>query len=94
MAYAEEHGEAVIAWRAPEELKHAGGRTRETRARDRDALTPAEERVARHAAAGLSNKQIAAELFLTVGSVQTTLVRVYRKLGIDSRRDLEPALEA
>ena len=94
LGYAEQHGEAALLRRGREELKLAGGRTREARSRDRDALTPAEERVARHAAAGLSNKQIAAELFLTVGSVQTTLIRVYRKLGIDSRRDLEQALGA
>ena len=88
LAYASEHGEARLERRAREELELAGGSTREAVARDRDALTPAEGRVARLAADGLSNKEIAAQLFLTVGSVQTTLIRVFRKLGINSRRDL------
>jgi DNA-binding CsgD family transcriptional regulator len=94
LAYAEEHGEASIAKRAREEIKLAGGRTREAAGRDRDALTPAEERVARLAADGYSNKAIAAELFLTVGSVQTTMIRVFRKLGIHSRKDLPGAIGA
>jgi DNA-binding CsgD family transcriptional regulator len=91
LAYAEEHGEASIAKRAREEIRLAGGRTREVAGRDRDALTPAEERVARLAADGYSNKAIAAELFLTVGSVRTTMTSVFRKLGIHSRRDLPGA---
>ena len=48
--------------------------------------------VARLAADGLSNKDIAAHLFVTVGTVQTTLVRVYRKLDVSSRKDLAGAL--
>jgi DNA-binding CsgD family transcriptional regulator len=58
----------------------------------RDALTPAEERIARLAAEGRANKEIAAQLFLTVGTVKTTLIRTYRKLGISTREDLAPAL--
>jgi DNA-binding CsgD family transcriptional regulator len=58
------------------------------------SLTPAEARIARLAADGMSNKQIAQHLFLTVGTVQTTLVRVYRKLDVASRAHLAGALEA
>lgn len=55
-------------------------------------LTPAEERVARHAAAGLSNKEIAAELFLAPKTVEMTLSSVYRKLSIRSRAQLHRRL--
>ncbi|MGB3332123.1 MAG: AAA family ATPase [Mycobacterium sp.] len=55
-------------------------------------LTSAERRVAEHAAAGLSNKQIAAELFIAEKTVEMTLSTVYRKLGIRSRAGLFAAL--
>lgn len=55
-------------------------------------LTTAERRVAEHAAAGLSNKQIAAELFIAPKTVEMTLSAVYRKLGIRSRAGLFAAL--
>ncbi len=57
-------------------------------------LTTAERRVAEHAAAGLSNKQIAAELFIAPKTVEMTLSTVYRKLGIRSRAGLFAALKA
>lgn len=55
-------------------------------------LTSAERRIADYAAAGLSNKQIAAELFIAAKTVETTLTKVYRKLGIRSRAALFAAL--
>lgn len=55
-------------------------------------LTAGERRVAEHAAAGLSNKQIAAELFIAPKTVEMTLSSVYRKLGIRSRAGLFGAL--
>ncbi|BBZ21964.1 transcriptional regulator [Mycolicibacter hiberniae] len=55
-------------------------------------LTPAERRVAEHAASGLTNKQIAAELFIAEKTVEMTLSAVYRKLGIRSRAALFAAL--
>ena len=51
-------------------------------------LTPGERRVAELAAAGLSNKQIAARLYLSAGTVEVQLSRVYAKLGIRSRAQL------
>ncbi|OMC06682.1 hypothetical protein A5735_03520 [Mycolicibacter heraklionensis] len=57
-------------------------------------LTRAERRVAEHAAAGLSNKQIAAELFISEKTVEMTLSAVYRKLGIRSRAGLFAALNS
>jgi len=59
---------------------------------DGAALTPSERRVAERAAAGLSNRDIAAEQFLSAKTVEMHLSRVYRKLGIRSRAALASAL--
>ena len=90
--YAERNGARLIAEQAREELRLAGARPRNFVLTGADALTAAEARIARLAADGLSNKEIAAHLFVTVGTVQTTLVRVYRKLDVSSRNDLAGAL--
>lgn len=55
---------------------------------DRDELTAAERRVAAVVAAGRTNKEVAAELFTTVATVEAHLTRIYRKLGIRSRTEL------
>jgi DNA-binding CsgD family transcriptional regulator len=60
--------------------------------RPRSGLTPAEQRIAQRAAAGLSNKEIAAEQFLALKTVEMTLSSVYRKLGIRSRAQLHSRL--
>src|SRR5581483_1407090 len=52
------------------------------------ALTPAERRVAELAADGLSNKEIAAALFVSVYTVEAHLSHCYAKLGIRSRAQL------
>lgn len=53
-----------------------------------DALTAAELRIAELAAAGLTNRDVAGELFLSAKTVEATLARVYRKLDIRSRAEL------
>ena len=53
-----------------------------------DELTEAERRIAALVAEGRTNREVAAELFLTVHSVETALTRVYRKLGVRSRAEL------
>jgi DNA-binding NarL/FixJ family response regulator len=58
----------------------------------RDRLTPSEQRVAELAAGGSSNPQIAQSLFVTVKTVESHLAGAYRKLGINSRRELPAAL--
>jgi ATP/maltotriose-dependent transcriptional regulator MalT len=68
------------------ELGIAGGRFRVTR--DPGQLTPAEQRVADLAAAGLSNREIAAHLSVSETTVETHLGHVYQKKGITSRRQL------
>ncbi len=46
------------------------------------------------AADGATNKEIAQALFVTVKTVEMHLSAAYRKLGLRSRRDLPPALDA
>jgi DNA-binding CsgD family transcriptional regulator len=57
-------------------------------------LTPTEERIARLVASGMTNREVAAATFVTVKTVEANLGRIYRKLGIHSRRELAsyPAL--
>ncbi len=57
-------------------------------------LTPAERRAAELAAAGLSNKEIARQLVVTIHTVEVHLSRVYAKLGIRSRSQLSGRLAA
>ena len=57
-----------------------------------DELTASERRIAEFAAAGRTNREIAAELFITPKTVENHLTRVYGKLGIGSRRELTGAL--
>ena len=56
-------------------------------------LTPAELDAARQAAAGRSSRQIAADMHLSVRTVESRLQRVYEKLGVCGRRELVGALD-
>ena len=53
-----------------------------------DALTPSERRVAELAAAGRTNGEIAAELYVTLATVETHLRHVFQKLGVRARTEL------
>jgi len=53
-----------------------------------EELTPSELRVAEHVARGMSNREVAAALSVSAKTVEATLSRVYRKLGISSRAEL------
>ena len=83
LAVFEELGAQLWAERARSELKRIAGRTPAG-----DALTPTEQRVAELAAEGRPNKEIAANLFVTVKAVEAHLTRIYAKLGIHSRTEL------
>jgi DNA-binding NarL/FixJ family response regulator len=79
----EELGAQLWAAKARAELARISGRRASG-----DDLTETEARVAELAAAGRSNKEIAAALFMGVSTVEAHLSRVYRKLGIRSRAGL------
>jgi DNA-binding CsgD family transcriptional regulator len=85
-------GATGVANAAINELVLAGAKPRRSATTDVDALTPSERRVAQMAAEGLTNKEVAQALFVTVNTVQTHLQRAYRKLGIRSRSQLEGRL--
>lgn len=88
----EELGARSWEARAAAELR-ATGMTRTGRGKAGEALTPQELEVARLAATGLSNPQIASRLFLSPRTVSSHLYRVFPKLGITSRAELRDALE-
>ena len=90
LAVFEELGTELWANRARAEL--AGRRTK-TPTGQTDALTVAELQVAELAAAGMTNRDVAAELFISSKTVEATLARVYRKLGIGSRAELGHRLD-
>jgi DNA-binding CsgD family transcriptional regulator len=50
-----------------------------------DALTPSELRVARLAAGGATNREIAQALFVTRKTVETHVAAIYRKLDVNDR---------
>jgi DNA-binding CsgD family transcriptional regulator len=79
--------------RAQDELRAAGSRPRRERLSGPDSLTASELRVARMAAEGRSNPEIAQLLFVTRRTVEVHLTHVYRKLEIASRDDLASALD-
>jgi DNA-binding NarL/FixJ family response regulator len=51
-------------------------------------LTPSERRVAQLAASGMTNRDVAAALFISPKTVEANLSRIYRKLGIKTRAEL------
>jgi DNA-binding CsgD family transcriptional regulator len=74
------------AARTQAELQRVGTR------RSPRVLTPTERQIAQLAADGLTNKNIAATVFVSTKTVEANLSRVYRKLGISARAQLGRAL--
>jgi DNA-binding CsgD family transcriptional regulator len=89
---AQRTGAVALMERARTELLATGARPRRLVLTGVDALTPSERRLAEMAADGLTNRQIAQALFVTMKTVEAHLRSIYRKLDIDSRRELASAL--
>ena len=86
------YGGRVVAERARQELLTTGATVRRSVPRSRDDLTPQEVHIARLARDGMSNPDIGAQLFLSARTVEWHLRKVFAKLGISSRRELDRAL--
>jgi DNA-binding CsgD family transcriptional regulator len=89
---AERCGAEALAEQAREELSATGARPRRAVLHGVDALTPSELRIARMAAEGRSNREIAQALFVTLRTVEMHLTHGYQKLDISSRTELPDAL--
>ena len=85
-------GADAVATRAHDELVTAGARPRRDPTESRSNLTASELRVARLAAEGMTNREIAQALFVTENTIETHLRAVFRKLEIGSRSQLARAL--
>lgn len=88
-----ELGAVPYAERCARELAASGLRPGPRRGRDETRLTSQELVVARRAAAGLSNRELAAELVVSVKTVEYHLRNAFAKLGVTSRRQLASRLE-
>nr|WP_234794037.1 LuxR C-terminal-related transcriptional regulator [Mycolicibacterium flavescens] len=80
-------GAQTYVARCDRELK-AGGFNQSRENRDAVDLTPQEEAVTTLVAKGLSNREVAAELYVSPKTVQYHLTRIYAKLGVRSRSEL------
>lgn len=93
-------GRSRKAWAACQELLRGCGTTLPPwlqeggwQERDSASLTPREQEVAALAAAGMSNRDIAERLVVSVRTVENHLHRIYHKLGITARNELQRGLE-
>ncbi|WP_228450217.1 helix-turn-helix transcriptional regulator, partial [Streptomyces alkaliterrae] len=91
---ARECGAEPVASAAARALGELGDRPRARAFHGYAALTPAELRVARLAADGMTNRQIAGHLFVSLRTVEMHLTNTYAKLDSPGRRGLAAALAA
>lgn len=94
MELADACGAKALVDAAAAQLRLCGARPKRIATRGRESLTPGEHRVSDLAAQGMSNKQIAQALFVTLRTVEMHLSNAYRKLEISSRQQLPAALGA
>lgn len=81
-------GATGFAERARRELQAAGAKTRKQPTATGDALTAQEHQIAQLAGRGLTNQEIAGQLFISAHTVEYHLRKVFAKLNIRSRREL------
>jgi DNA-binding CsgD family transcriptional regulator len=87
-------GALPFAERAHAELLATGAQVRRRTAPAGNDLTSQERHVAALAAGGSTNAEIASRLFITVSTVEFHLNKVFRKLGISSRRQIASRMGA
>jgi DNA-binding CsgD family transcriptional regulator len=87
-------GAQAFAERARRELLATGETVHRVTPNTRDVLTPQEAQIARLAAAGETNPEIGARLFISPRTVEYHLRKVYTKLGVSSRKELRSAFPA
>ena len=92
LAMVERFGARRLERQARSELEASGARLRRPALSGIAALTPSERRVADMAADGMSNREIAQALFVTVKAVKFHLHNAYGKLDVASRGELPAAL--
>ena len=85
-------GMEAFGQRARSELVATGEKVRKRAPEARDDLTVQERQIAQLAGEGLSNPEIGARLFLSPRTVEWHLRKVFSKLGVSSRRELQGAL--
>ena len=90
----ESMGAEAFAERARVELLATGERARQRVAGAEDELTPQEARIARLVSQGDSNRDIAAQLFLSPSTIDYHLRKVFRKVGVTSRTQLARTMTA
>jgi DNA-binding CsgD family transcriptional regulator len=81
-------GMEAFAERARVEVEATGERARKRTVPTVDALTPQEAHIARLAVQGHTNREIAAQLFISPSTVEYHLRKAFRKLGVKSRTQL------
>ena len=80
----------AVLWskQARGELDRIGGRAATS------GLTPTQSRIAELVASGHTNREVAEAMFVTVKTVETNLSKIYRKVGVTSRRELARELRS
>jgi len=84
----ERMGAALWSNQAREELGRIGGRAATS------GLTPTQNRIAELVASGHTNREVAEAMFVTVKTVEANLSKIYRKVGVASRRELARELRS
>jgi DNA-binding CsgD family transcriptional regulator len=81
-------GLEAFAERTRIELRATGDHAREHAPHALDQLTPQEAQISRLVAQGHSNREVAAQLFISPSTVEYHLGKVFRKLDVKSRTQL------
>jgi DNA-binding CsgD family transcriptional regulator len=81
-------GMGAFAERARVELLATGERARHRSVETQSQLSPQEAQIARLAAKGIRNQEIASQLFISDRTVEYHLAKVFRKLGVSTRTQL------